>query len=157
MSTSRSRRYGPRAVTGNGADGADVVLSIVVPARDEAVNLDRLVADVHAAFETLPLPWELIIVDDGSVDDTRAVLAAITRRDPRVRSVRLETPTGQTRALQAGFAVVRGDYIATLDADLQCAPADLPELFAACHDADLACGIRNGRKDAFSRRLSSAV
>jgi 4-amino-4-deoxy-L-arabinose transferase-like glycosyltransferase len=144
-------------VTGNGADGTDVVLSIVVPARDEAPNLGRLVADVHAAFETVALPWELIIVDDGSVDDTRAVLAAITRQDPRVRSVRLETPIGQTGALEAGFALVRGDYIGTLDADLQCAPADLPELLAACHDADLACGIRNGRKDALSRRLSSAL
>ena len=144
-------------MTGNGADGTDVVLSIVVPARDEAPNLGRLVDDVHTAFETVALPWELIIVDDGSVDDTGAVLAAITRRDPRVRSVRLETPIGQTGALEAGFAIVRGDYIATLDADLQCAPADLPELLAACHDADLACGIRNGRKDAFSRRLSSAL
>jgi 4-amino-4-deoxy-L-arabinose transferase-like glycosyltransferase len=145
------------AVSGNGADGTEVVLSIVVPARDEAANLARLVADVHAAFETVGLPWELVIVDDGSADDTRAVLAAITRQDPRVRTVRLERPLGQTRALQAGFAVVRGDYIATLDADLQCAPADLPVLLAACHAADLACGIRNGRKDAFSRRLSSAL
>ena len=144
-------------MTGNGADGAEVVLSIVVPARDEAPNLGRLVADVHAAFETATLPWELIIVDDGSADDTGTVLAAITRRDPRVRAVRLESSIGQTGALEAGFAVVRGDYIATLDADLQCAPADLPELLDACRDADLACGIRSRRKDALSRRLSSAL
>jgi len=116
----------------------------VVPARDEAPNLERLVVEVRAALDPLAGAWELIIVDDGSVDDTPMV-AALASRDPRVRTLRLAQASGQTRALFAGFAVARGEYIATLDADLQCAPADLPTLLAALGDADLACGIRTAR------------
>jgi 4-amino-4-deoxy-L-arabinose transferase-like glycosyltransferase len=133
------------------------VLSVVVPARDEAPNLRRLVDEVRAALDPLGMPWELVVVDDGSIDETPAVLAALAAREPRVRALRLDVSRGQTGALLAGFRAARGDYIATLDADLQCAPADLPPLVAALRDADLACGIRSGRHDPFSRRIASAL
>src|SRR5215470_18274607 len=93
-----------------------VTLSVVVPARDEAENLVRLRDEVAATLDRVGLAWELIVVDDGSVDDTPAVLAALAARDPRVRSVRLDPSHGQTAALVAGFRVARGEYLATLDA-----------------------------------------
>ncbi len=140
-----------------GAAEASHVVSVVVPARDEAPNLERLVTEVRLALESVGLAWELVVVDDASADETPERLAALAARDPRIRSIRLERPSGQTRALFAGFAVCRSEYIATLDADLQCAPADLPALLAAVADVDLACGIRTRRNDPRSRRIASAL
>jgi 4-amino-4-deoxy-L-arabinose transferase-like glycosyltransferase len=134
-----------------------VALSVVVPARDEAPNLARVADEVAAALDPLGIAWELIIVDDGSVDDTPARLAELAARDARVRSLRLDPGGGQTAALVAGFRAARGELLATLDADLQCPPTDLPALLAALGDADLACGIRSSRHDPPSRRIASAL
>jgi len=134
-----------------------VVLSVVVPAHNEAPNLARLVAETHAALDPTDLAWELVVADDGSTDETPALLAALAATDPRLRSLRLERRGGQTAALAAGFRAAAGRYIATLDADLQCPPAALPVLLEALDGADLACGIRARRSDPFSRRLASAL
>jgi dolichol-phosphate mannosyltransferase len=131
-------------------------LSVVAPAHDEADNLDRLIAEVRAALDTV-IPWELIVVDDGSTDETHDVLASIARADPRVRPVRLETRSGQTAALMAGIGAAAAPLVATLDADLQCSPRDLPALLALLDDADLACGIRTRRRDPWRRRAVSGV
>ena len=146
-----------RIAEGEQARDADPALSVVVPAYDEADNLERLLAEVRAALDPTGLRWELIVVDDGSTDATPEILAALAGLDRRVRPIRLPRRRGQTSALAAGFDAARGAYIATLDADLQCSPADLPALLAALGDADLACGIRAKRHDPPSRRLASAL
>jgi glycosyltransferase involved in cell wall biosynthesis len=137
----------------------DVVLSVVVPAYDEAPNLERLVAEIRAAVEPLGLSWELVIVDDGSADATPAILATLAAAEPRLRTLRLPRRSGQTRALEAGFRAARGTLLATLDADLQCPPRALPDLVRLVRDgvADLACGVRMRRHDPPSRRIASAV
>jgi dolichol-phosphate mannosyltransferase len=137
----------------------EVVLSVVVPAHDEAPNLERLVGDVRDAIEPTGLSWELVVVDDGSGDDSPARLAALARSEPRLRTVRLANRSGQTRALDAGFESARGSLIATCDADLQCPPGAIPALIALLRDsgADMACGIRTPRQDPTSRRIASAL
>ena len=132
-------------------------LSVVVPAHDEAPNLVRLLAEVRAALDPIGLAWELIVVDDGSTDSTTEVSRRLAEMDPRVRPLRLASRSGQTAALAAGFAIARAARIATLDADLQCRPADLPALLAALDRADLACGVRISRNDPLSRRLASGL
>jgi len=139
------------------APRAPVILSVVAPARDEGPNLLRLCDEVAAALEPSSIAWELIVVDDGSVDETPAMLASLSARDARVRSIRLAHSEGQTAALVAGFRAARGEYLATLDADLQCAPGDLPMLLGMLADADLACGVRRGRHDTPSRRIASGL
>ena len=130
-------------------------LSVVVPALDEAPNLVSLVTEVRDALDAAGITWELIVVDDGSVDDTQATLAALAATEPRLRSIRHDRRSGQTAALLSGFAAARGSLIATLDADLQCRPSELPRLVEALGDADLACGVRVGRRDPPSRRAAS--
>ena len=134
-----------------------VVLSVVVPAHDEAANLARLLEEVRAALEPSGLVWELIVVDDCSTDESPAVLTRLAAGEPRLRPVRLTRRSGQTAALRAGFDAARGTLIATLDADLQCAPADLPTLIASLDGAALACGVRATRRDPPARRLASAL
>ncbi len=134
-----------------------VALSVVVPAHDEALNLERLAHDVRVTLDDRRITWELVVVDDGSTDDTGDVLARLAAADPRIRHLRLPTRSGQTAALVAGFHAARGRLIATLDADLQCPPRELPTLLTALGEADLACGVRTGRRDPLRRRIVSGL
>ena len=114
-------------------------------------------SEVRDALDGAGIAWELIVVDDGSGDDTQAILARLAGDEPRLRPLRHAERRGQTAALRTGFAAARAALIATLDADLQCRSEDLPGLLDALGDADLACGVRVGRQDPWPRRASSAL
>src|SRR5438045_5042090 len=135
------------ATVGAAPASAAPAVTVVVPAHDEAPNLARLLAEVRGALDPIGVTWELIVVDDASSDGSAEILRRLAAIDPRLRSLHLPHRSGQTAALAAGFAIARGDRIATLDADLQCPPADLPALLAALEGADFACGVRTGRND----------
>src|SRR6185369_8715215 len=132
-------------------------LSLVVPAHDEVDNLERVVTEVRAALDPTGLRWELVIVDDGSTDGSTLLLERLAAIEPRLRIVDFARQRGQTAALRAGFDVATGRLIATMDADLQCPPSELPLLLEALGDADMACGIRTGRHDPPSRKLASTM
>jgi len=134
-----------------------VELSVVVPAFNEVENLDPLLAEVRAALEAVGGCWEIVLVDDGSSDGTGERILAEAGRDPRVRPVLLERRVGQSAALAAGLSRARGRVIVTLDADLQNDPADLPRVLAALESADVVSGIRRGRHDPWTRRVSSRI
>jgi len=132
-------------------------ISAVVPAYNEAENLESLFAELRAALDATGRAWELLVVDDGSTDGTAAALAAEAARDPRVVPLVLEKNAGQSAALAAGLSRVRGEVVVTLDADLQNDPADLPKLLAALESADVVSGIRAKRSDSWVRLASSRV
>lgn len=131
-------------------------LSLIVPAYDEAPNLEPLFARVLETFGGRD-DWELVLVDDGSRDGTGAQIAALAARDPRVVGVRLARNQGQSAALAAGVREARGDVIATLDADGQNDPSDLPLLLARLPGHDAVVGYRLRRQDSFVRRASSRI
>ena len=138
-------------------------LSVVVPARDEAEGLPQLVDEVARALRPLrdgggPRPlagFEVLIVDDGSTDGTSAVLGVLAADYPELRAIRLAAGVGQSSAMVAGLRAARGDWIATLDADLQNDPADLVRLWEALPGHDVALGWRVDRRDPWSRRVLS--
>ena len=134
-------------------------LSIVVPVYNEAPNAEALVTELRATLDRLTLPSEVVLVDDGSSDDTFALLAAAAHEDPRVRIVRLRRNFGQTAALAAGLDHAGGDIIVTMDGDLQNDPADIPRLLAALDAGyDVVNGWRRERHDAFlTRRVPSMI
>jgi glycosyltransferase involved in cell wall biosynthesis len=136
-------------------------LSVVVPLYDEADNVQPLLEAIAAALADYPWPWELIAVDDGSRDDTAALLQRHARRHgPHMRVLRLARNFRQTAALQAGIDAARGDVIVTLDGDLQNDPADIPKLVARllADDLDMVAGWRRERQDGFVlRRLPSLL
>ena len=133
------------------------LLSLVIPVHDEAESLEALQRELDAAVGSWPGGLEILFVDDGSRDASRACLQAIAEKDPRVRVLALDAQHGQSAALDAGFRAARGDLIGTLDADLQNDPADLPRLLAALEHADVVCGVRVARRDGFVRRASSRI
>jgi glycosyltransferase involved in cell wall biosynthesis len=134
-------------------------LSVVVPVYNEAPNAEALVAELRATLDRLTATSEVVLVDDGSSDETFTLLAAATADDPRFRIVRLRRNFGQTAALAAGLDHAEGAIIVTMDGDLQNDPADIPRLLAALDaGADVVTGWRRDRQDPFlSRQLPSII
>ena len=134
-----------------------IAISVVIPAHNERENLEPLLAELTQALDALGRVYEIVIVDDGSSDGSAPFLAALARRNPRLRTVLLAERIGQSGALAAGLARARGAVIVTLDADLQNDPADLPRVLAALENADVVSGVRLGRRDRWLRRVSSRI
>jgi dolichol-phosphate mannosyltransferase len=132
-------------------------LSVVVPIHDEVESLDPLYREIFAAVGDLPGGVELVLVDDGSRDGSLETMRKIAAMDRRVRVLALDRQCGQSTALEAGFAAVRGEITATMDGDLQNDPADLPRLLAELDGADVVNGVRTDRHDSWVRRVSSRI
>ncbi|MGE0443742.1 MAG: glycosyltransferase family 2 protein [Vicinamibacterales bacterium] len=136
----------------------DPEVSIVIPLKDEALNVDELHDELTGVMAQIGVPYELILVDDGSTDGTFARLERIQAADPLVRVIRFTRNFGQTAAFAAGFAHARGRYIITSDGDLQNDPADIPRMLTLAHRKDMVCGWRRNRQDALlTRHLPSVV
>jgi glycosyltransferase involved in cell wall biosynthesis len=133
-----------------------VELSLVAPVFNEEGNLERLHARVCEIFGAGD-DWELVLVDDGSRDGSPKLIESLAARDPRVFGVFFAENRGQTAATAAGIHFARGRLIATLDADLQNDPADLPAMRAALDGNDAVVGYRMKRRDDFVRRASSRL
>ena len=135
-------------------------ISVVVPMKNEAPNVEQLFRELTAALEGYGRPYEIIAIDDGSQDETFALLAGLQATDVRLRVIRFRRNFGQTAAFAAGFAHARGRYIVTIDGDLQNDPRDIPDMVKQLeeHPADIVAGWRKDRKDKFfSRRLPSMI
>jgi glycosyltransferase involved in cell wall biosynthesis len=134
-------------------------VSLVIPVYNEGRTLPDLVSQVGDAMANTGLAFEIICVDDGSSDDSAAVLADLARERAWLRPVRLMRNYGQSIALQAGFDRARGAFIVTLDGDLQNNPYDIPRLLQLLQsraDVDVISGWRQQRQDGvLLRRLPS--
>jgi glycosyltransferase involved in cell wall biosynthesis len=133
-------------------------LSIVIPVYNEGPNIKQLLPELITTLETHGRPFEVIVIDDGSTDDTFDELARLQARDPRLRVIRFRRNFGQTAAFAAGFAYARGKLVVTMDGDLQNDPADIPRMAAlADKDYDMVCGWRKDRKDKLATRRVPSV
>lgn len=134
-------------------------LSIIVPALNEEDNVAPLVREVKSAVVDRGIAVELIVVDDGSTDATPARLRELAAEHPWLRVLRRDKAMGQSAAMYAGIQAATGKFIATLDADLQNDPADLPPMLDAVRrgDADMAQGLRARRQDTLVRKVTSWV
>jgi glycosyltransferase involved in cell wall biosynthesis len=135
-------------------------ISVVVPMRNEAPNVDGLYTELTAALTAFGRSYEVLVVDDGSTDATFARLRDLQRRDPRLRLIRFRRNFGQTAAFAAGFSRARGRYIITSDGDGQNDPRDIPGMVEMLErdGLDIVCGWRKDRKDPFiNRRLPSMI
>jgi len=136
-----------------------VDLSIVIPLYNEEESVRPLLARLFATLSALPQSWEVIIVDDGSRDQSFTVLKELAQGDKRLKVVRFRRNFGQTAAFAAGFDLAQGAIVITMDADLQNDPADIPILLDKIAEGyDIVSGWRIRRQDPFlSRRLPSRV
>ncbi len=146
------------------APAAPPELSVVVPVHNEAENVVPLIAEIVASLRGVT-PFEIVFVDDGSSDDTPAVLTTALAGTPALRVLRHARKAGQSTAIRTGVLAARGRWIATLDGDGQNDPADIPALLA-CAEAVarqrgeigvLIAGWRTQRRDGWYTRWQSRV
>jgi dolichol-phosphate mannosyltransferase len=132
------------------------LISVVVPVRNEAPNIAPLIGEIRAALADLP--YEIIYVDDGSTDDTAAVLAQAASEAPLVRR-RHAASCGQSAAVVTGIHAARAPWIATLDGDGQNDPSDIPAMLSRALAEGalvLIAGHRTQRRDSLTKRLASS-
>jgi len=135
-------------------------LSVVLPVYNEAGSLPSLISELTAVLGQLGRSYEIVAVDDGSSDDSVAVLRRLQEQEPCLRIVQFRRNFGQTAAFAAGFDYAQGAVIITMDADGQNDPADIPRLLEVMDvgDYDLVNGWRQNRKEPFlTRKLPSLV
>ena len=133
-------------------------ISVVVPVHNEERTVALLFEELQAALEPLDRPWEVLFVDDGSVDGTFAALTRLHSQHEEVRVVRLRRNFGKAAALQAGFIQARGEAVVTIDGDLQDDPAEIPRLLAKLEEGfDLVSGWKTQRQDSWRRRWLSKI
>ncbi|MEK6752829.1 MAG: glycosyltransferase family 2 protein [Chloroflexota bacterium] len=135
-------------------------LSLVIPVYNEQENLPFLFEAVYKTMNTLQKSWEVILVDDGSRDESLSVLSEYAQKDPgHIRVVSFRRNFGQTAAIAAGLDYSQGEIIVLLDADMQNDPADIPMMLAKLDEGyDLVSGWRKDRKDnAVTRNFPSML
>jgi dolichol-phosphate mannosyltransferase len=134
-----------------------VLVSVVVPFYNEVDNVPLVATRIADVFDALPdQPYECVFVNDASTDGTREALDNVAAAD-RIRVLHFKENRGQSAALIAGMRAARGEYILTMDGDLQNDPADFPKLIELLADYDCVCGYRANRQDSWIRLVSSRV
>src|SRR3970040_3038294 len=131
-------------------------LSVVIPIYNEEVTIERLHERLSRVLEPLGKAYEIIYIDDGSTDGTRAILQRLHAKDPNVKVIVFNRNYGQHAAVVAGFERAGGEIIVTLDGDLQNPPEEIPKLLEKIQEGyDVVGGWREGRQDSLVRRLPS--
>jgi glycosyltransferase involved in cell wall biosynthesis len=136
------------------------VLSLVIPCYNEEDNLRPLIRAIRAAVDPLKLAYEIVVTDDGSKDKSWEILKELAASDARICVQRLAFNCGESAASWAGLKAARGQYLFTLDADLQNDPKDLPKFLEELKRYDCVCGTRvgtRGRGDNMVRMASSRI
>lgn len=132
--------------------------SFVIPVYNEAASLRELHAQINTTVTSLGKPHEIIFVNDGSTDDSWLTICALAESDANIRAIRFRRNFGKASALAAGFEVVRGQIVFTLDADLQDDPAEIPNFLAKLDEGfDVVSGWKKIRHDPWHKVFPSRV
>ena len=138
---------------------SDIDLSIIIPIYNERESIGKLYDNLNGALSGMNLKYEVLLIDDGSIDGTFDELLKVHRKNKLFKIIRFRKNFGQTSAISAGFSYAEGEVVVTLDADLQNDPRDIPVLLEKLNEGyDIVSGWRKNRKDkAVTRRFPSIV
>ena len=133
-------------------------LSIVIPAYNEAESFPELLQQIRESVRPLNFRYEIIIIDDGSTDDSFRVLQELKKEHPQLKVIRFRRNYGKSAALSVGFREAQGRYVITMDADLQDDPHEIPNLIAKLEEGyDLVSGWKKKRHDPLSKTIPSRL
>jgi glycosyltransferase involved in cell wall biosynthesis len=135
-------------------------ISVVTPAYNEAKNIPILIEELHEVLSKVTLLYEIVVVNDGSKDDTTDVLEEVSQKNPRIKVINFQVNSGQTSALSAGIEYATGEIIITIDSDLENNPRDIPKFLEKINEGyDVVSGWRKDRwKGQFlNRKLPSVL
>lgn len=133
------------------------MISVIIPLFNEQESLKRLQKRLSEVLKRVHSDYEIIYVDDGSTDSSLDILKELKKIYPLIRIISFKKIQGQSVALFAGFKASRGEWIITLDADLQNPPEEIPRLLEFTVDYDFITGIRTPRKDGFVKKIASKI
>ena len=132
-------------------------ISVVIPTYNEQESLTELVGILKDVLKSHEL-WEVLFIDDGSTDGSIEVLTKVVNNEPNFKLIQLHRNYGKSAALAEGFKLAEGDYVITMDADLQDDPQEIPNLIAKLSDGyDLVTGWKKTRKDPWTKRFPSKI
>jgi len=135
-----------------------VYLSIVVPLYNEEDSIEILLSNILKAGVNFDFEYEIILIDDGSTDNTWELIERLKEATPELKAIKLRQNCGQTAAMVAGFDHASGEIIVTMDGDLQNDPSDIPLLLEKIKEGyDIVSGWRKNRKDNFLRVFLSKI
>lgn len=132
-------------------------ISVIAPVYNEKENISRFISKTEKALKIRFDSYEIILIDDGSTDGSREVLDREAEKNGHVKVYHFTKNNGQTAALAAGFKLCTGNFVVTMDADLQTDPEDIYVLFSYIDDYDMVNGKRETREDGLKRKFSSFV
>ena len=137
---------------------ANKSVSIVIPLFNEEESLVELSVALKKALDPIRTNWEVIFIDDGSSDSSYSKIQEIHRVNSRFKCIKFKRNYGKSAALQEGFKAAIGDYVITMDADLQDDPEEIPAMIAKLNDGyDLVSGWKKVRKDPFIKKHTSKL
>ena len=135
-----------------------MLISFVIPSHDEEPSLRKLTDQIIAHTEPTGHDFEIIFIDDGSTDNSLAVLRELHQEDPRIRVIQFRRNFGKAAALMAGFAQAKGEIIFTMDADLQDDPVEIPRFLEKLEEGyDLVSGWKYPRLDPITKTAPSKL
>ncbi len=130
-------------------------LSIIIPVKDEAESLPELLTEIKAAILPSVQNFEVIVIDDGSRDNSWEVLQNLSGEYDFLKTIKFQYNCGKATALSHGFSIAKGKYIATIDGDLQDNPAEIPEMLKMLENCDLVSGWKKKRHDPWHKTIPS--
>ena len=132
-------------------------ISVIIPTYNEQESLTDLVASLKAVLKSQK-EWEVLFIDDGSTDDSIQLLTEIVNNESNFKLIQLHRNYGKSAALAEGFKVAEGEYVITMDADLQDDPQEIPNLISKLEEGyDLVTGWKKDRKDPWTKRFPSKI
>jgi len=134
-------------------------ISVVIPLYNEAESLPELAAWIRRVMDDHRFSYEIILVDDGSTDDSWMVIEGLKTINPKISAVKFRRNYGKSAALNVGFAAAQGDVVITMDADLQDSPDEIPELYRRItqDEFDLVSGWKQKRHDPLSKTVPTKL
>ncbi len=134
------------------------MISVVVPVFNEEESVLHLFKELLFALSGLQVRYEIIFIDDGSTDESLKILQSLEKKEKNIKVFSFRKNLGKAEALMLGFQRAKGEYVVTLDADLQDVPSEIPKLIKKGKEGwDVVCGWRKDRNDGFQKVLSSKL
>ncbi|MFC1554819.1 glycosyltransferase family 2 protein [candidate division KSB1 bacterium] len=139
-------------------ENSRVDISVVIPLYNEQESLGELAKELEITLIAMAKSFELIFIDDGSTDKSFETLLKLKEDIPSIKIIQFQANYGKSAALSAGFSIVKGDYVITMDADLQDEPKEIPRLINKLEEGyDLVSGWKKKRNDPFTKKLASKI
>ena len=133
-------------------------LSIISPVYRASEIVEKLVSEIHFSVKTITDDYEIILVEDGSPDNSWRKIEAICRTDKKVKGIKLSRNFGQHPAIAAGLKASSGEWVVVMDCDLQDRPSEIPNLYAkGLEGYDAVQASRKNRQDSFNKKFTSRV